>query len=298
MERKKPQDAVTLCRQFMNDYEKNFEGDLLMAMTGQIDGVFKGHNVRITYSKDYCLVTMAKENVELLEELVTVLTNYMGGEMPICRYEMEEGSLTGEKAMPTVEWDSVNPEGRIREIVNGRAFEHATVKNIVLYGDRSLSAYVETKEQKEERKRNAKIYGIYPGSIKDPEKIAQLSEVELYFMIDALQQHIRYCNHAASHGRMEPVDLTEEKYAVEYLAYQTTRFGVQLASPEMDKHIVVTPSYAAWVTFYSNHFKQGLTDNEWKEFQRRRSTGEDVSMFMPKGDWHDLIPQFEEKVKG
>ena len=297
MTRKKPQDAVELCKLLLQDYEDCFKGDLLMAMTGGIDGIFKGHRIRITYSPDFCLVSTSQQGKESLSELETILTNYMAGERPICRYEMVEGELSKENAMPTIEWDSKDPESRIKEVVNGRAFTNAKVKDIVLYGDRKIEDYLETLEEQEERKKNARIYGIDPGSIQDPESIAKLSEVELYFMIDGLSHHIWYCRHEASHGRIEPVDLTEEEYALEYLAYQTTRFGVELRAPEMDKHIVSTPSYVAWVTFYDNHFKNGLTDAEWNEFQRRKDRGEDVSMFLPKGNWRDLIPNFEPKQK-
>ena len=82
-----------------------------------------------------------------------------------------------------------------------------------------------------------RIYGIDPGSIKEVEKINNLDEIDLWLTIDGLGYHIWWCNHAMSHGRIEKVDLTEEQYALEYLVYQTRKFGVEL--PE-DMVIVLT----------------------------------------------------------
>ena len=40
--------------------------------------------------------------------------------------------------------------------------------------------------------------------------------------------HIWRCRHDMAHGRIPEIDLTEEQYALEYMVYQTTKFGVEL----------------------------------------------------------------------
>ena len=41
------------------------------------------------------------------------------------------------------------------------------------------------------------------------------------------------------------------------LVYQTTKFGVDIPEPEIDKHIAKTPSYTAWYNFYANNLRNG-----------------------------------------
>lgn len=95
---------------------------------------------------------------------------------------------------------------------------------------------------------------------------------------------------------LEEIDLTEEEYAIEYMVYQTTKFGVELPEPEIDKHVTATPSYNAWYKFYSNHFKNVLSDEEWHAFQRARENGEDISAYMPTGNWQDLLEKSTQKT--
>ena len=156
----------------------------------------------------------------------------------------------------------------------------------------------EEKEVKEETTENTRIYGIDPGNLKDPEEIKSMSELDLYLMIESMGAFIWRCNHDMADNRMEYVDLTEYNYAQEILVYQTTRFGVELAEPEMGKHIEPTESYYAWYKFYSNHFRYTLTDEEWDAFQDARRNGEDVSQYMPAGDWRDSLKKEETQETG
>ena len=143
-----------------------------------------------------------------------------------------------------------------------------------------------------------RIYGLDPGSIKEVEKINELDEIGLWLAIDGLGYHIWWCNHAMSHGRIEKVDLTEEQYALEYLVYQTRKFGVELPEAEEWKHVVGTLSYYTWYSFYSNHFKKNLTDKDWQQFQILKASGEDVSKYLPEGSWKDLLdPEKTNKLK-
>ena len=93
------------------------------------------------------------------------------------------------------------------------------------------------------------------------------------------------------------MDLEEEQYALEYLVYQTTKFGVDLPKPESGKHIIPTDSYWAWFRFYDNHFKHVLTEEQWDAFQEARSKGKDISAFMPSGNWADSLEDGDTKTK-
>lgn len=144
-------------------------------------------------------------------------------------------------------------------------------------------------------KNNKRIYGIDSGFIKNPEQIENLSEIDLYFLIDGLGYKIWYYNHAMSHDILK-VDLTEEQYTLEYLIYQTRKFGVELSDAEEGKHIKKTPSFDAWYKFYHNHFYNVLTEEQFKELQYRKSRDENIDEFMPQGSWEDLLIEKDSKI--
>lgn len=146
-----------------------------------------------------------------------------------------------------------------------------------------------------ESKKN--IYGIYPGSIENTKQIDDLSEIDLYFAIDGLGYHIWYCNHQMAHDRIPRVDLTEEQYALEYLVYQTRKFGVELPEAEEGKHIQTTESYNAWYRFYNNHFNNVLTKKQFDEFQHKKIENQNVDEFMPQGNWRDLLIEKDNKTR-
>ncbi len=112
-----------------------------------------------------------------------------------------------------------------------------------------------------------------------------------------MSKHICRCKHDMSRGRIPEINLTEEEYALEYMVYQTTRFGVEISEPETEKHIIHTPSFNVWYSFYNNDFKNILPDKECHTFRKAEEEGEDVFMFMPKGDWRDLLKKDKSKVK-
>ena len=272
-------------------YDTNAKLDPLAALRGSVQGVINGEIVSITFQPgDYLLLTGIGENTKVIDLLMDDMKLAMNGSEPIIRYNMNHVNEGQDIIKPTVEWDISNPEKRIKEVINGRAFpDKPVITDIKLYNGKSVESYLETEEEKLDRIKNARIYGIDPGSIKDVNSVASLSEVDLFFQIHGLGGHIWRCKHDMSHGRIPVIDLTEEQYALEYLVYQTTKFGVDIPEPEIDKHIAKTPSYTAWYNFYANHFNNVLTDNDWKEFVALRSSGQDVSMFMPKGNWRDLL---------
>jgi hypothetical protein len=266
------------------------ETEPFATVMGGVEGKYKGEPFKISFGRNqYLLVSISNNGKHLLEQMQPILSGAMG-ENPICSYDMQSEGVEEKDAMPTIEWDIVDPEVRIKEVVNGRAFPNQPILyNLTLFGERKIEGYLEDEKAKAERIANARIYGIDPGSIKNTEAFKTMSEVDLYFNIDAMGGHIWRCRHDMSHGRIPEIDLTEEQYALEYMVYQTTRFGVELAEPTIDKHIETTPSYNAWYSFYSNHFKNTLTDDQWNDFQRAQRLGQDVSAFMPKGNYQDTL---------
>ncbi len=274
-------------------YGERFEADFLSFLIGDVAGALDSKPIRITFKGNkYLLISTSSKTRDVLDELLPVLKEVMGDENPICTYDLQGSGIEEKDAEPTIEWDVVAPEDRIKEIVNGRAFsDGAKILNLKLYNGKDVSDYLESEQEKEDRIKNARIYGIDPGSISDVEEIKNLNEVDLYFAIDAMGAHIWRCKHDMSHGRISEIDLTEEQYALEYMVYQTTKFGVELPEPEMDKHITATPSYNAWYKFYADHFKHTLTNEQWKAFQQAEREGQDTSSFMPSGHWTDLLEE-------
>ena len=272
-------------------YGERLNTDSFIALMGRVEGTLDSKKISITFrGGEYLLISTTSNSKEVLDELLPILIEIMGGVNPICSYDLQSSGDEEKDAMPTIEWDVVAPEDRIKEIVNGRAFSKgAKILNLKLYNGKEVSDYLESKQEKEDRIKNARIYGIDPGSIKDVERINNLSEVDLYLAIEAIGSHIWRCKHDMAKGRIPKIDLTEEQYALEYLVYQTTKFGVELPAPEIDKHIIPTPSYNAWYNFYSNHFKNVLTDAQWNAFQQAQKNNQEVSKFMPKEHWTDLL---------
>ena len=90
---------------------------------------------------------------------------------------------------------------------------------------------------------NKKIYGVYPGILSNEEKINSLDEAELFLNLDSMSKFIMKCHQDIALKRLPEIDLTEANYALEYLIYQTTRFGVAIPLPEEGKHVSITPDY-------------------------------------------------------
>lgn len=293
----KVSDSYALYELLSKKYGKRLQVEPLSALGGAVQGKFDGSLFNLTFkSGEYLLLTVGPNGRHVIDELTTVLKSVMNDCEPIIKYDMNYAGKGQDMIKPTIEWDIQDPEGRIKEIINGRAFpDKPEITNIELFNGKSIEDYVETKEEQEERIKNARIYGIDTGSIQDVETINNLGEVDLFFQIYSLGHHIWRCNHDMAHGRIPQIDLTEEQYALEYMVYLTTKFGVELAEPEIDQHIRATESYNAWYQFYSNHFNYTLTNDEWKEFMTLKEAGEDVSAYMPKGDWRDLLPKGPKK---
>ena len=85
----------------------------------------------------------------------------------------------------------------------------------------------------------SRIYGIDKGNIRNADKIDKLDEIDLFFKIDS---YINYVLKLKDNN----YDITEELFALEYLVYQSTKFGVDLPSPKENNHIVPSQSFINW----------------------------------------------------
>ena len=150
-------------------YGERFEGDFLSSLRGDVSGSFDSKRFYITFEGgEYLLISTSSDGRAILDELLPTLTEIMGGKSPICSYDLQCSETEEKDAEPTLEWDVVAPESRIKEIVNGRAFSDGEkILNLKLYNGKSVSDYLESEQEKEDRIKNARIYGIDPGSILD-----------------------------------------------------------------------------------------------------------------------------------
>jgi len=131
-----------------------------------------------------------------------------------------------------------------------------------------------------------KIFGVYPGSLKDVEYIKNCSEQTLYFLINTLGGFIWRMNHDMADGRIkENVDLSGEQYAIEFCVYQTTRFGVEILEAKEDEHIKNSHSYWAWFRWWDSYFQNELSSREFEEYNKLSNQKLNISKYRPKGDW-------------
>lgn len=123
----------------------NIEIDMFDAMFGKLHGEFKGKKFYITFYQDeYLLISISKGNGDLLDELIPVLSEIMGNENPIAKYDL---LFPGASEMPTIEWDIKDPEARIKSLVDGTAYNDGSkLFNIQLFDGRNIDDYIENSE--------------------------------------------------------------------------------------------------------------------------------------------------------
>lgn len=291
-------DASELSDLLERIYGERIEINPLEEYIGNIDATLDTIKFKITFRTDhYLIISTKKSSKEIIDKLFSLLTKVMGGEKPICRYDLPQLESDIIEDEEVLEWDIATPEERLKEIVNGIAFPGCEkIYNLKLYNGREISYYLEKEEEKKERIENTKIYGIYPGSIEDTEVIKDLTEVQLFMYIRALESRICTGVNDMMSGIKPEFNLIEEQFALEYLKYQTTKFGVELSNPSERCHIAETPSYKSWFKFYRDHFENVLTIKEWDEFQKAFKNGEYILKYLPTGSWKELYEKSFQKT--
>ena len=132
-----------------------------------------------------------------------------------------------------------------------------------------------------------KIYGIYPGSLTNVNEIDNLSEIDLYLNIYGLGNLIWKCHLDMGTKKIPSIKLDEETYALEYMINQTKKFGVDLPEPEEGKHLSITSSYIDWYTYYTKHFIDNMSAEDFETFMERRKQGLSTDEYMPKELWSE-----------
>ena len=249
-------------RMFINSYS-SFE----------IEGLIDEAPFSITYLDGECLIVSILKKVQypLFLEMIKVLKGVFGNNAALCSYDYFNEE---EEVMSTIEWNFSNPKQRVEKLANDQ-----TVCNLKVYNNQNFYDFMTNSDEK--------IYGLYPGSLRNIKRANNLNEYELYLEIDRLASRIRRISDAQKYGKAQDVDLTEDQYALEYLVNLTRNFGIELPIPMSGRHIIPTPSYWKWIKFNDQHFKHTLTDIQWEAFQLSRLYGIDVSHFLPKGNWRD-----------
>jgi hypothetical protein len=103
-----------------------------------------------------------------------------------------------------------------------------------------------------------------------------------------------FMQHQIRHGNIpiEQADEVMEGVKQDYLArqfcfLQTAKFGTDARISEVSGMVDTGPLLTKWFAFYNSHFKQTLTEDEFNTYMEARKNGEDVSEYLPKGDWRD-----------
>ena len=146
-----------------------------------------------------------------------------------------------------------------------------------------------------------RIFGEDTGNL-DPDEIAKMSDWELfmdYYSITKIQWRLDHDSCRDFSRKRLPEkdydDIQEQvrklQYPVEYLLYVISkRNDIEVNEPAPGKHIRPDrKAFMTWYKFYDDHFMHTLTNEQWDEFERRREAGEDVSEFLPKGNWRDIL---------
>ena len=132
---------------FLKEKLKDRIGDKLnLKCNGSIFSTLDGKRFTITYSKSHMLLSTTNQSKEVIEELEPILNEYMHVK-PICSYDMLYNGDDVEYYVPSIEWDTVNPNARLKLIINNNAFSNAKVFNIELFNSRNIYDYVENKEK-------------------------------------------------------------------------------------------------------------------------------------------------------
>ena len=145
----------------------------------------------------------------------------------------------------------------------------------------------------EDEMEQEKIYGLYSAGL-DEEKIENFQEWQLYLLIEQYGGMIFWVNHHACDRAWELTpeehtkiskELDTLQYRIEYLAVKLKRFGVDVGEPTAGKHISKGQNYWTWYEFWNHHFNS-LSEEDFKEFNRRLKNNEDITEFLPKTSWN------------
>lgn len=152
MEKKNVSDLEKLELLLTKKFGNRFSIDVSSLLNGGMSATLDFRRFYITFEENkYLLVSTFQESRELLDELLPFLIEVMGNEHPICSYDLQQEI----DVMPTIEWDVVAPEDRIRDLVKNKGFLDGTkILNLKLYNDKKESDYLDIKKRSREYNNN------------------------------------------------------------------------------------------------------------------------------------------------
>lgn len=144
MEKKNVSDLEKLELLLTKKFGNRFSIDVSSLLNGGMEALLDFRRFYITFEENkYLLVSTFLKSRELLDELLPVLIEVMGNQQPICSYDLQQEA----DAFPTIEWDVVDPDNRIRDLVNNRGFLDGTkILNLKLYNGKKESDYLDIKK--------------------------------------------------------------------------------------------------------------------------------------------------------
>lgn len=249
------------------DLKRRVTIDVSSLANGILSGSFDDNDFVITYVKNkYLLLSCADSN--LVKELSKYLIGYIGNISPICEYHLISCDMN------VIEWDMIDPEIRIRDIVNNRIGEDSTYDYIKLYNEKNISDYYENDEEQKEYLKNVKTFGIYPGNV----DIKDIGEFELFLSIKILTDAIYTLVY--SNEKLSMDDMLEMQYGLEYLMYKTKTYGLDVSEPCYPEHITAGPLFDEWYQYYSSYLEQ-LDESKIEEINNCLKNGESVEKYAP-----------------
>lgn len=138
-----------------------------------------------------------------------------------------------------------------------------------------------------------KKWGLY-NTFDNPKMFDTLDEFEIWAHIENLGGYIFYAQHDKADNRPWAADISMEKlieaqYNLEFLVYFTRKFGVEFShEPSETEHVDRSESYNAWYRFWNEHFET-MTPEVCQQFANDKSSGKDISKYLPTGSWKDLL---------
>ncbi len=135
---------------------------------------------------------------------------------------------------------------------------------------------------------------IDPGPlIEDPERIKNLSAIELYYHIDKYYKRAFGVNFDFSNGnyyqgnqKAFEKDLQAATSAYFFCIDQTRKFGTGVGRPKEGEEFDWGIEYFRWEKFHANFIRE-IPSEKRDLFKQAMETGEGVEMFQPKEDWRD-----------
>jgi hypothetical protein len=280
--------ASELCDFLYNIYRYSFDKiektkrshhDFIITLDGQ--------EIIVIFHKDNSLTLFANNKYSELLDKIEPVFNIVMNEGPICKYYIEEKD-SNEEGKYVIEWNIKAPETRTELLINGKAYEEKyRLSRITLFDGKEIAEYIECLETRLKRKMNAGIPGLDPGSIVDSEIFDLMDEIPLFFQIEYMKKEMIKKEIELLQGIIKEEDLIQNYYALHYMFYQTTRFGVEFQEPIRGLPLFLTDSYLKWFNFYDHHFNEVLATKQLDTFKLAWEYKQDVSKYLPQGNWQD-----------